>query len=612
MNTKKLCAFTSAGLVAGLALTLVLLSANKRKGLSPMTAQDPQTLVFNSESNVLGNSEGSKEIETLYGNKIGFTFSRLYLLEDHWQRMISDGYFYNTTPLSGISSMRMYFTGAAPTVMFGYDIGGECVYNLTSGYTLENGVAYDFDNAKPDYIKVSLPGAAEDLDITSMTISYDCERTEDKDLRKIDVYDPTPVNGGEGDANANKGKIYYWHDDSTFTNMSVSAGVLSFDHTAGGAWYGRQLFYSLPYANSGDTIHLETTITSDVAGSIQLNGQAYELEADTPKLISIPTFVGQGGQALTAFTMQLGIPSAKLASGHFSMTLPKIYSKAAVYHDVTFRNGMDEFAADYVRDGKVLNSIPAGPAPAAGYIFKGWYNGENKLTPATTITSDIVYTARFIDEASADKYTVTFVNIDDVGESYTEQVVETLSPKGDTIEYPFSYVEYKFFSDSAGNDEVQLANLSIEANTTLYYRAKVNYLSGYDQWATFESNVSWSAEGYLKFNRNCSTFTDPTTDSWHIQMSFGYLPNDVAKHYDLTFTYDIAVAGAYYTIYNDGAGAAYGQGAITDGNNQTLVVSYDGADIPDNTRFQWGFGAMASTDDVNLVIKSVSLAESAI
>ena len=611
MKQKKIFTFSAACVGVVVAFAAVGIKNSVKQNISRLEADGTYTLTFNNSTNVLGNGEGTVDVQTVSGYDIEFNYSRVYTLEGHWQKMIYNGYLFNSEPISGMTSLTMNFTGTAPTITYGFDVEGQCVYNIERTAVLVSGTPFAFDGETPDYFKLSLANDSglADLDIVSMSITYSCTRSVSNNLRNIAVYDSTPVNGGESDSSANKGKIYYWYGEgASISNAAISAGTFSFDYTTGNQWYSKQVFYTLPYSSAYDETHILTTITCDQNGNITLNGTVYELEANTPRTINIDTYVGQGGQATTALSVQLGVSSGnvKLAAGHFSMTLPKIYSRSAMYYDVTFMNGLSLVHSEAVRDGKTMNSIPAGPAPESGYIFKGWYHNEDKLISSTVIISSITYNATFISEALADKYTVTFINSANHLETYTEQVVETLSPTGSTIVYPFSYSEYKFFADAGLTEEVQLGNLSIEADTELYYLAKVTYLSGYDAWATIESNVSWNASGELIFHRNCSHYGNKG-ESWHIQLSFGFLPNDPSLVYTITFEYDIAVAGAYYTIFNDGAGTTHGVGDISDGSNQTLAVVYNGADMPANTRFQFGFGDMDNGNDINFVLHSVTI-----
>ena len=65
---------------------------------------------------------------------------------------------------------------------------------------------------------------------------------------------------------------------------------------------------------------------------------------------------------------------------------------------------------DVAQDTAIDTKIPADPKKT-GYIFAGWFNGEDKLTAKTVISSNITYTARW----TANTYTIQFLPNDGTG-----------------------------------------------------------------------------------------------------------------------------------------------------------------------------------------------------
>lgn len=65
---------------------------------------------------------------------------------------------------------------------------------------------------------------------------------------------------------------------------------------------------------------------------------------------------------------------------------------------------------DVAQDTAIGTKIPADPKKT-GYIFAGWFNGEDKLTAKTVISSNITYTARW----TANTYTIQFLPNDGTG-----------------------------------------------------------------------------------------------------------------------------------------------------------------------------------------------------
>ena len=92
---------------------------------------------------------------------------------------------------------------------------------------------------------------------------------------------------------------------------------------------------------------------------------------------------------------------------------------------VTFVNGESTRTVDVAKNTAIDTKIPADPKKT-GYIFAGWFNGEDKLTTETTITSDVTYTAKWtpiqyiikFDKNAAD----AVGSMDDISAAYDEEV----------------------------------------------------------------------------------------------------------------------------------------------------------------------------------------------
>lgn len=82
------------------------------------------------------------------------------------------------------------------------------------------------------------------------------------------------------------------------------------------------------------------------------------------------------------------------------------YTVTFDYNDGKTSNATVDVAQDTAIDTK----IPADPKKT-GYIFAGWFNGEDKLTVKTVISSNITYTARW----TANTYTIQFLPNDGTG-----------------------------------------------------------------------------------------------------------------------------------------------------------------------------------------------------
>lgn len=595
------------------AVLAVTISRNVSVEFEHLQADVNYTLTLNSSKQLGGGGEGTTDIQTALGNDIGFYYSRAYPLDGGWERMIFNSEIYNVDALSGIISLTATFTGSAPTISYGFDVDGNAVFDIYSGVLLTSDTPYTFDGNYPEYFKLSLGGdsGTPDCDISSITIVYSCSRTnENSTLRSIDSYSSTPLSGGESASAPNKGNVVYFSGESaTISNVSITSNTLSFDHTTGSQWWSRQLFYTLPYSDAGDLLSLNTTITSTTSGTIVLNGVKYFLEAGTPKVISINTYVGEGAQFnTTAWNIQLGESGGtQLPNGHFSMTLPRIYSRSATYYDVTFKNDESVVATDYVKSGKTLLHIPERPTPESGYICKGWYNGETRLISSTTITADIVYSARFVSIAEANRFNVRFINLNNNSIFFDEEVIETQYPTGGEIEYGFGYAEYKFFSDAGGTSEINLEDMFVESDVNIYYLPKIQCYSIYNFWGDMSANVTTQSDGSLKFNG----INGAAWDDWRLQINFGLMPLDNCQ-YTVTFRYELNLTGATYNLFKDevvdvSAAQSYQSGSLpaTDGID-TFELVYNGNEIAAPTRIQFGFGG-CPTSNILFIVHSITL-----
>ncbi len=94
-------------------------------------------------------------------------------------------------------------------------------------------------------------------------------------------------------------------------------------------------------------------------------------------------------------------------------------------YTVTFNNGVTTSTADVAQNTAIDTKIPADPKKT-GYIFAGWFNGEDKLTAKTVITGDVIYTAKW----TPIRYTIKFDqnaadaagSMNDISATYDEKV----------------------------------------------------------------------------------------------------------------------------------------------------------------------------------------------
>ena len=102
-----------------------------------------------------------------------------------------------------------------------------------------------------------------------------------------------------------------------------------------------------------------------------------------------------------------------------------LYAVWSNAYTVTFDNGGVTSTADVAQNTAIGTKIPADPKKT-GYIFAGWFNGDEKLTADTIISSDVTYTA----EWTAIRYIIKFDknaadavgSMGDISAAYDEEV----------------------------------------------------------------------------------------------------------------------------------------------------------------------------------------------
>ncbi len=401
---------------------------------------------------------------------------------------------------------------------------------------------------------------------TSTSTSSSSSSSEPVEKLNVTYVDDAFEFGGEGDADAKRGRFLYWAGDGGAVTSATKDidGVYRLAYTTAGAWYGVQLFYKLPYATTGDLYHLTMTFHTDGAGPFRVNTEVFTfVVGDNLVDMDIP----QGSGA--TLSIQLGEPTGGgLFGGHnLSFLAPVINDNTAgaLYHKVEFYNGSALVKAIEVKDGnKVL--APSDPTPAEGYVFDGWYAGAVLFDPNGLVTFPVTYLAKFITEAEATKYTVTFK--DGTADLGTAQILKgkvvTLPA---TVDAPFGYAYLKWFTDVALTAEWHLATDVVTADLTLFGWKAVTPTSTFMNtnatgWRIPASNLANADDGALRV----FGFNGWAGEAYVTQVNFEPAPiPEAGKTVTIGFDYKINADGADAQIYDN----------ATLGNKVTLTTATD-------------------------------------
>ncbi len=160
----------------------------------------------------------------------------------------------------------------------------------------------------------STGATASTIDVGEFTI----ENIEFKDgSGAVNPDNPNAViAGGEVDAVANPGKVYYWTEFAGIADVTYVNGAISFKVINGGNWYSNQIFLKNAGLTAGKTYKLSLTIVSSVAEKITLNGTVFEL-AIGENAIEV-TYVEDAAKA--SLSLQCGVNGGvSLAAGEFTL-----------------------------------------------------------------------------------------------------------------------------------------------------------------------------------------------------------------------------------------------------------------------------------------------------
>lgn len=430
--------------------------------------------------------------------------------------------------------------------------------------------------------------------------------TSSEDTSKLDIAyaDDTFGFGGAGDAGT--GKFVYWAGDGgTVSAHSKTDGVYSLTYASAGQWYGIQAFYKLPYAESGDTYKVSWSMNSDVAGDITINDTVHTLVAGD-NVVNFDVAQGVGN----TISLQLGASktSSKLAGSSFKFSVPVVYDTTAnaKYNEVKFVSGTTTVKDIQVKNGKMV-SAPADPTPETGYLFDGWFNGTAEFDATAAVNAAATYTAKFVSESEATKYTVTFMNgTESMG---TLQVIKGKKIVVPSLAYPFGNTAMGWYKEAALTNAWNLDTDTVTADVTLYVKLKVTpsatfMNTGDTGYKIPDANLTNNDDGSLKV----SGFAGWGQAAWVVQVNFAPVPaTDATKTYTVAFKYKINAAGADVQVY-DGAtiGTAVTMAVATDWTD--AAITFTGHVCTSASKLTFELGAIASTvTSVELQISALTL-----
>lgn len=137
----------------GTIYTLTLNSSNGGSGFSSSCSSSEQT---------------NTAARTTQGNKIDFNYKNAKQSSGNYVDLAAGGYFYNTTKLTGLESVKVIYSGAENAL----DIATSSTTTFSDGATLSTDTQYDID-VNMDYFRIrNISGSA--VQISSVIVKYAC------------------------------------------------------------------------------------------------------------------------------------------------------------------------------------------------------------------------------------------------------------------------------------------------------------------------------------------------------------------------------------------------------------------------------------------------------
>ena len=421
------------------------------------------------------------------------------------------------------------------------------------------------------------------------------------------AYNPNQLKaGGESNSPANPGVWVYWSGDGgniSKINYDAAKDEFEVNYSMGWAWYGVQLFYTLPYAQAGDNYKIRWEVESDVAGKITISGNQIDLKVGS-NLIALDLTQGTGA----TISLQMGIVDTPLEGGTvFTFKPVRIYDadSSHTYSRVTFALDGNVMKDIYVRNGQKVSAPEV--EPQEGKIFTGFFDGETKYDENATVSKNANYVARFVNKTAENSSEVKLM----LGE---EELTTVSVYNGNKLLIP-SGLNYGFGKQLKGlytNKELTTPfslDTAINGDLVLYVKTQIAYEASYvnDGGLGYKIPNEWIINNddgsvTLKFNGWGSD------QLWHIQANFtdSLIRGKAGERYTISFSYSMNLEGADAQIYD---GSTLDRVTLDVGNKQTASLSYDGGTHTDDFKLTFELGGLPLDQEVIFTLHDISIAK---
>lgn len=304
----------------------------------------------------------------------------------------------------------------------GYLVYGEKVQTVSKASKLE----------EPVFAKDGYAFVGWDVDVSTIK-----KTTTVQAQWKVAEYSIIYVLGeGETLTEANPSKYTYF-SDTIILNPAKKMGY-NFTGWTGTDLNSKTLSVIIPQGSFGNRIYTPTWEVIKYGITYELNGGSFKLPNPFEYTVNTPAttinnperdgydFVGWTGMDLTEPTTNLTIGNKQTEDRHYVANwVPKTYHMNFVDADGTSLEYPD-FEVRYTCEVGESQLLPV--PQKTGYVFEGWYYGEQKITEKTVYNfkHDVTLTAHYVEA-----YTIKFALVYDF---------KGVDPDGDYVEHPILFV----------------------------------------------------------------------------------------------------------------------------------------------------------------------------
>ena len=589
MNKKKFLLITTSILSFG-AISLALLSGyynnyvfaigNQNSGSYRIVCSSTKNKFFQGTGS--SGQSGNATIKTDLDNDINFTYSDVAGGSSSvWHLIKPNGYFYNTTPIHGLSQAT--FVSTSDDKQFTIYWGSDTNYTLGSESLSSSveGTSFSFNGDNPTYFKV-INTSGSNLSFTNIDINFACQNN-------YPVLNISSENEDMGTVSGGGTKVV----GQSVTIVATPKSGYKFV-----GWYsGSELI-------SSDASYTFNIGNNDLNYVAKFTYQSYNLIVQSESLTKGTVSESSGEyDYLENITISTNANNGYTFSGWYNgstlVSKDNPYSFSMPYNDIiyTAKFSTNSYDLSLVNNNPDLGSISGNGSflygsnvtitatPNTGVSFLGWYDdGDNLVSSNPTYTftmpyEDIQYIAKFAWTPYSISLSVNDESMGSVtgGGSYTygQQVNLTATP---TEHYSF----FGWYDDSTllsheTTYSFSMPNKSLNYSAKFVKNYKLNVYSDDDSKGSVSAPTEWGVglEVAVSANPNIGYILDYWGDENYDEVSYDASYSFIMPEHDVELIACFAAGYTFTVTSSDSSkGTVIGGGQYKVGQSVTATMNY--------------------------------------